>query len=327
MSATEVCIERHPTIAEVHLVYRRPVDSARDGSQLSSEDFYASLPRPLVGLVGGMHGNEPCGLQAIEELAERATSGELPLASGTLVLIHANPAASKEGARHTAKGTDLNRLFAYSFVDNLPEERWTVEHHRALELRPVLVELDVALDLHSASAPTPPFGIVSMVEASRPLGRELGLPYLTHGWEGPGLLGEQVLLGVLTSRGKPSLAVECGQHDDPQSTERARETALRFLVATRILPRESGPPPLPHPALELNIVDAVKKPSPGFEFHARLFGLQRIPAGSIVGSDANLEIRCKRTSFAIMPNASVEVGQDMLYLAHQVDPITLLPPD
>ena len=325
MTHRDVCIEAHPQISGVHCVFRKG-DAAAE-FDASREETWKLLPRPFIAVVGGMHGNEPCGRLAIEALAEHARQGQLPMQAGTLVLIHANPAAAREGKRHTKGGTDLNRLFSYAFLANLPLERWTPEHHRALELRPILEELDAALDLHSATAPTPPFGIVSTVLASRPLGRDLGLPYLTHGWEGPGLLGDQVLLNVLTQRNKPSFAVECGQHDDPQATQRAHDTAARFLVATGIMPPSAAAPPPVHDAVELNIVDAVKKPSPGFAFHGQLLGLQEIAAGAVVGSDANLEIRCKRASFAIMPNASVAVGQDMLYLAHQVDPITFLPPE
>lgn len=319
MRVAEVCIQPHPHITAVHCVFRKSLAN-RAGERREDTCWQSSLPRPFVAVIGGMHGNEPCGLTAVEELVAMANKNGLPMQSGTLFLIHANPAASAEGTRHTENGTDLNRLFSYAFAENLPNDRWTLEHHRALELRPLLLELDAALDLHSASAPTPPFGIVSGVFASGPLSRELALPYLTHGWEAPGLPGEQVLLGVLTARGKPSFAVECGQHEDPLSTQRARETALRFLVATGILPPEAGPPTSRQPAIELNVVDAVKKPSPGFVFKEQLLGFQQIDAGAVLGGDANLEIRCKQPSYAIMPNASVDVGHDMLYLAHQVVP-------
>ncbi|MCP4448014.1 MAG: hypothetical protein GY811_22165 [Myxococcales bacterium] len=327
MKLREVCILPHPEIAEVQCVYRPDQGGNDTSNSAGATRDSPPWPRPFVAIVGGMHGNEPCGRTAIEALAERARQGDLPIQEGTLFLIHANPQATKEGERHSRNGTDLNRLFSYSFVENLPKERWTSEHHRALAMRPLLNELDAALDLHSASAPTPPFGIVSTVPEAQRLGRQLGLPYLTHGWEGPGLLGDQVLLHVLTKRNKPSFAVECGQHEDPLSTQRAHETAAHFLVASGILPPEATTPLSVHASVELHIVDAVKKPSPGFEFSGRLFGLQQIRAGSIIGADANLEIRCRRSSFAIMPNASVEVGQDMLYLAHQVDPTTLLPPE
>lgn len=286
-----------------------------------------SFPRPFTGVVGGIHGNEACGTEALELLRQDALAGRLPLCGGTLFLIHGNPEATRRGLRHTSEGTDLNRLFAFEFVNRMPERKWCSEHRRALELRPLLAELDVALDLHSATAPTPPFGIVSRVAESGPLGRKLGLPYLTHGWEGPGQLGNRTLLHMLSHRHKPSLAVECGQHDDPWATERAHSTALHFLVALDQLPDEAAPALPEEPPLELNIVDAVKKPSAGFQFHFRFIGLQQIPPDAVVGSDENLEVRCKRGAFLIMPNASVEVGQDMLYLAHQIDPSTHVPED
>ncbi len=306
-------ISAHPEIAGVHCVTATPVAADPE-----------AWPRPFVGIVAAMHGNEPSGLAAIKRLETRAIRGELSLDKGTLILIHGNPEASELGLRHTKDGTDLNRLFDFGYVDDLPKQRWKLEHHRALELRPLLRSLDAALDLHSTSAPTPPFGIVSHIDSSRPLARKLGLPYLTHGWEGPGLLGDRVMMHMLSCRDKPSIAVECGQHEDPRAVERAHLTAEHFLVACGLLAPEQAPPKSNEPALELTLVDAIKKPSPGFGFAGRLVGLQQIRAGALVGSDENLEIRCRRNCFVIMPNATVEVGNDMLYLAHQTDPATEL---
>jgi predicted deacylase len=273
-----------------------------------------------VAIVGSLHGNEPCGRIAIEKLAEQAREGDFALAQGTLFLIHGNAEASEIGCRHTEEGTDLNRLFDYHFIENLPEKRWTSEHKRAFELRPLLESLDSALDIHSATSPTAPFGICSPVPGSGQLARQLGLPFITHGWEGPGLLGHRVLLQTLNLRNKPSVAVECGQHEDEGVVERAHETVSRFLAALGMLNPEHTPAPSEEPVLELVLVDAVKKPSPGFKFDKPLTGLQHVPAGMLVGTDANLEIRCKRSCFVIMPNSSVEVGNDMLYLAHPVGP-------
>ena len=159
------------------------------------------------------------------------------------------------------------------------------------------------------------------------LARELGLPYLTHGWEGPGMLGDQVMMHMLTQRSKPSLAVECGQHEDPRAIQRACETAHHFLVATGLVGPETASKRPAECALELSIVDAVKKPSRDFAFMGTFMGLQELRPGAVVGRDENLEVRCVRKSFVIMPNAAVEVGQDMLYLAHQIDPTTHVPED
>src|SRR5690606_33436818 len=108
--------------------------------------------------------------------------------------------------------------------------------------------------------------------------------------------GDRVLLHMLTQRGKPSIAVECGQNEDPRAADRAYQTARHFLVATGLIDDSQASPLPAEPALELNIVDAIKKPSPGFHFHGSFVGLQQIPAGAILGSDDNLEIRSKQTS-------------------------------
>jgi predicted deacylase len=257
---------------------------------------------------------------AIQELESRARREEFSIKKGTLFLIHGNPAASVVGKRHTEDGADLNRLFNFSFLDALPKKRWASEHYRAVELRPLLSSLDAALDIHSATAPTPPFGIVSHIPSSRPLARQLGLPYLTHEWEGPGMLADRVMMQMLSFRDKPSIAVECGQHEDPHAAERAQKTIAHFLVAVGMLAPEMAPALEKEPAMELSIVDAIKKPSTGFGLAGPFVGLQQMRAGALIGSDENLEVRCRRTCFVIMPNASVEVGNDMLYLAHQFDP-------
>ena len=57
---------------------------------------------------------------------------------------------------------------------------------------------------------------------------------VTYGWDGPGMLMDQVSIGTLVSKGRPALSVECGQHEDPDTPRQARDITLRFL-------QKSGP--------------------------------------------------------------------------------------
>src|SRR5262245_20056416 len=100
----------------------------------ASPDF----PRPHVGVVGAVHGTEPCGLRAGGGLRAELVAGELTLRSGTLFLIHGNPRASEEQKRHTEGGVDLNRFFDFRFIDEMASESWLYEHHRAFALKPLL---------------------------------------------------------------------------------------------------------------------------------------------------------------------------------------------
>ena len=276
----------------------------------ASHDF----PRPHVGVVGAVHGNEPCGLRAIERLRAELVGGELSLRDGTLFLIHGNPRASEEQKRHTAGGADLNRFFDYRFVDEMATDTWLYEHHRAFALKPLLESLDSVLDLHSTTAPSPPFAIASPVPESQAMAEALGVGYVTLGWDRPGLLGDKVLISTTTRRGLPAVSVECGQHDDPRSA------AVAYLCARRMLAYLGLLDPIadqaPRISKRLMLQAAVKRPSPTFRFARPLRSMERLEKGERIGSDENLVLSANGPCWVIMPNDGVPVGEDMLYIAH-----------
>lgn len=273
-------------------------------------------PGPMLAIVGAIHGNERCGLSAIERLREELTGGALELSAGTLFLVHGNPEATLARTRHTPSGADLNRLFDYDFVSELDPRLWQPEHHRALALRPLLTAVDAVLDLHSTTAPTPPFAIASRVAASEAFALALGLRYVTLGWDGPGLLGDRVLLGPLTRRERPGVAVECGQHDDPRAPEVAYACARAALAYFGMI-AERAPEP-PEPPLRLAIRAAVKRPSVSFRFERPLAGMERLAPGDVIGHGDHLVLSVRNPCFAIMPNDEVSVGEDMLYIAEEL---------
>lgn len=273
------------------------------------------MPHPHLAIVGAVHGNERCGAEAITRLQAELSSGALTLSHGTLFLVHGNPDAREAALRHSLRGTDLNRLFDYRFIDELALANWTVEHHRALALRPLLESVDAVLDLHSATAPTPPFAIASRVASAEPFAAALGLDYVTLGWDGPGLLGDQVLLGPLTRRKLPAVAVECGQHDDPASAEvayRCARAALAYFGLTRD-PLPAAPAPQ-----RLLVRAAIKRPSAGFRFALAFRGMEAVRAGVLLGSDEHVQLSASRDCVLIMPNDQVAVGDDMLYVAERL---------
>ncbi|HJL17787.1 MAG TPA: succinylglutamate desuccinylase/aspartoacylase family protein [Sandaracinaceae bacterium LLY-WYZ-13_1] len=273
------------------------------------------LPRPYVGIVGSVHGDERCGLEVLERLTEAARAGELAPREGTWVLVHGNPEATEAGRRYTRGGADLNRLFDFAFEEDLPRARWSPEHERAHALRPVLEDLDVMLDLHSANEPTPPFALINDVPASASIARRLGVAFVTQGWSGPGLLMDRVTIGILQRRERPAVSVECGPHGLARTTEAAWETTLRFLRATGSLEGEAPPG---DPTF-LEVVEIVSRPSEGFRFTRPLTGLERLEPGEVFAADKVAELRVREPCFALLPNDSVPVGSDMVFLARRVD--------
>ena len=173
----------------------RPHPNVTHAWELSADGAFAG---PYVGLIGALHGNEVAGLRAIERLKNDADGFARRMKKGTLVLIHGNPRATEQKARYTRGGADINRLFAYHFVEELARAAWTYEHHRAQELRPLITGLDAMLDLHSASQPTVPFAICDGTPDAVALAQKTGCK-VTYGWDGPGMLMEHVSIGALVA--------------------------------------------------------------------------------------------------------------------------------
>lgn len=278
-----------------------------EGVRILSPDGLCSPP--FVGIVGALHGNEPCGLTVFDRLLDPLNPVRQRLTHGTLILIHGNPAATHEGKRFTTGGVDLNRLFDFGFEATLPHAKWTYEHARAVELRALLEQLDCVLDLHSSTLESPPFVITP--PESLLLADQLGCPFVSWGWDGPGIFSGRVLVSVPARLGRLAVAVECGQHDAPTSRENAWNAVERFLFAMGLL---SGPPPVALPHARVEVMYRVGKPSDPFTFARPWKGFDRVARGEKLGAGAGYELVASDDYFVLLPNENVPVGDDVFYL-------------
>ncbi len=257
-----------------------------------------------------MHGNEPCGGRAIALIANAFRRGELEPADGTVFLVHANPEGSAQGRRYTGGGDDLNRLWDFGFVDTMRPEAWGYEHHRVLELKEVLGDLDIFLDLHSAATTTPPFGVSNGEAGIDEVAKQIGISYLVQSWYG---LADKVIIGFLKLSGVPALSVECGAHDDPEIVEKARRIAMSFLRATGAI--DDGHQNNGNDVKTVHVVETITRPSREFRFGSPWKGFELLEPGTLVGRDRVTEVRVNRRCYAVLPNEDVEVGEDVIYLA------------
>jgi succinylglutamate desuccinylase len=270
----------------------------------------ADWPKPYVGVCGSIHGDEPCGADAIRRIADAFENGELQPAKGTVVLIHANPEATSQGRRNTAEGDDLNRLWDFEFTETLRHEVWGYEHHRALELKKLLGELDVFLDLHSAGTATPPFGISNGEAPIDDIAKRVNISFLVQSWYG---LADKVIIGFLKLAGVPALSVECGAHGDPGISDAAHRIAMNFLRVTGAI--DDGTEANGTEVRTVHVIETITKPSEEFGFGSPWTGFQQLEPGTLVGRDRVTEIRVSRPCYAVLPNEEVEVGEDVIYLA------------
>lgn len=115
----------------------------------------ASHPGPHVVVLGGVHGDEKTGIQAVKNLHHLFASGEETLSRGKLTLVLGNEEAIRIHQRGTAPEHNLNRMFTREHLEGPALDFY--ESFRAKQLAPVLRSADISLDIHSTSVPSRPF--------------------------------------------------------------------------------------------------------------------------------------------------------------------------
>lgn len=277
---------------------------------------------PVVVVVGGVHGNEPAGVRAaievVDALRERLRAGKARL-RGEVLALSGHRAALAEGVRF--KGRDLNRCFTAGAVDALlhqspalddaeqAEQRsWLAAFATAEERAAELGEGLLLLDLHTTSAGGPPFALMGdtlrnlKVAAALPVPAVLGLEESIDG----------TLLELASDRGYASLAVESGQHRDPEAERLHVAVVWLTLVAFKALTPADVPDYPEHfdrlakatagipRVLELLYRHGVR-PEDAFVMRPGYRGFQRIRRGEVLADDVRGEVRAPTGGRVLMP--------------------------
>ncbi len=109
---------------------------------------YGDLYGRAVHLSAGVHGDEPAGVVALLELAER---GAFDARCSYRIWPCTNPSGYDAGTRVSAEGTDINRTFGRG--GSSPEARAVIMSNRDRKF-------DVALDLHEDDETGEPYAYV-----------------------------------------------------------------------------------------------------------------------------------------------------------------------
>ena len=203
--------------------------------------FHSGKEGPHFVVFGAVHGNEPCGTEAIRRLVAEMEAGAHILKKGTLTLVPiCNPRAHALGVRFTER--NLNRHFYPKTTPTCYEDTLDAP------LCGILDDADVFLDLHSYQSEGEAFcflGTTSQQEID--YGRALAVSTYIHGWAEAFSVNaseeqKRAALGTTDyarGKAKPALAVtlECGHHRDPLAAERGYTgilRALRFLEMAEV---------------------------------------------------------------------------------------------
>lgn len=201
-------------------------------------------PGPTMVIVGGIHGNEPAGVTAVQQVLQELRSHAVPL-RGRVLGIAGNLGALRENVRYLDR--DLNRLWYPDHLARLreaPRERASPEDIEQLELLDIFERLDasfdhplIVIDLHSFSAEGPPFSVFADALRNRPIALRMQVPIIFGLEESV----EGTLLGYLVDRGHIAVGFEAGQHEDPRTLENHVAAIWVALVAGGLLSRHEAP--------------------------------------------------------------------------------------
>ncbi len=272
--------------------------------------FSGDLSGPSIVILGGVHGDEPCGVFAVETLLSMLTNGELTLTRGTLTLITANLEALAHNKRFIE--SNLNRLFK----DNAGTPDGS-EVRRAEELKPLLANTDYVLDLHSTSQPSPAFIVCEA--GDRTFAEMLGIKWVVTGWAAldPALEGDTCTWA--NKHGAQAVTLECGQHTDPSAPVVALSAAVQALSAlgmieTPAIKQQKEPPQF------LALYHAHILSQRGFVYARAFRGFDPIAEGELIGADANGEYRAPRAGRIVFPAdpTRIPLNTELYMLGHEM---------
>lgn len=279
---------------------------------------------PHLLLTALVHGNEPCGAIALDALMK---AGLRP-AAGRVTLGFVNVAAYArfdplDPSRTRFLDQDMNRLWDPSVLEGRSRSR---ELDRARQIRPLVDEADLLLDLHSMQQDTAALTLAGRHEKGLDLARRVGSPEILVRDDGH-LTGRRLRdygrFGEAEGH-RAALLVECGQHWSVRAAETALETALAFLLRTGAIDRVPAglQPPAEHrPQRIVDVTHTVTAATNDFTFAADFQGLEVLEsAGAPIGRDGGQPVVAPHDDCVIiMPCRNSRKGQTAVRLGRFVE--------
>lgn len=261
-------------------------------------------PGKTVTIMGGVHGNEVCGVSVVGEFSKK-----LKINRGIVNLIIGNPKAVVANTRHVEM--NLNRAFL-GLSCLTKAQRATYESKRAKEIMPYLKESDALLDIHSSGTPgSVPFIICE--EHSYEVVKYLPFKIVTSGWDNlePGATD-----GFVNKNGGQGICVECGHHDDPKAIETARKTAMVFLWLLGIKGKPKNFSTVRQTFVKMWHIHITKN---NFELSRNFKDFEKIKKGTLIGADGSKKIKAPKDCYILFARNRQSAGEEAFLLGELVN--------
>jgi len=287
---------------------------------------------PTVAAIGGIHGNEPDGVKALEEIIENLKPKSEHF-NGRFLALRGNIKALEQQVRFIDE--DMNRIWLPSIIEDIrqtPERELASSERR--ETKKLLNILDqfipsqsnhpvIIADLHSFSAEGGMFAITAPNPAHIRLFNKLHVP-LVFGIE-KALKG--AALRFYQNRGYVTFVIEGGQHQNEMTVKNNAATVLAMLdeigcVDTADLPafsrhekylREQNE--LLPPQVELAYQHRIE-PNDNFKMQAGFKNFQPVKKGDWLAEDQSGKIFAQTNGYILMPLYQAQ-GNDGFFIVKE----------
>lgn len=310
---------------------------------IQAHSYHGLAPGPRLIVTAAVHGNEICGVRAIERVLGELARGELEIVRGSATFVPVcNPLAYARGQRMGER--NLNRRLLPTATPRDHEDRL------ANLLCPLLAAHDVLLDLHSFRSPGRPFVLRGPADndgalepfahavAEAQLARHVGPSRVVEGWMEAYAAGierrraraaagdraaaaaiEDPTYGIGTteymrSQGGYAVTLECGPHDDPQAPAVAYHAIRQALALLQLAELPLAPPVAPFECLRLASV--VDRHADGDRFVREWTSFDPLAAGELIAVRADgSELRAPEAGWIVFPDVGAQPGHEWFYLA------------
>ena len=204
--------------------------------------FKGDQEGPLLICIGGIHGNEPAGIKAIEDVMYWLQNEKLNFPNfiykGSLLGLKGNLEAIQQKKRFIDR--DLNRMLTPEEINQVrsqPSSSYLQEEKECIELLDVISaeindqkpSLTLILDLHTTTATGGVFSIAAEDKVSLSLAKGLHIPVILG--IASGLKGTTLDYFNRPNENIFCVVLEAGQHDDPQSVVRTVSAIINCMRA------------------------------------------------------------------------------------------------
>lgn len=286
--------------------------------------FPSDRPGPHVMISAIVHGNELCGAIALDHLLSRLLDRQIQPLQGRLTLGFMNVAAFERFDPERPQESrfvdeDFNRLWTPQVLES---DRDSVELRRARQIRPLLDQVDLLLDIHSMLNSPTPLMMAGPLGKGRQLAQGIQIPETVVTDAGHRAGQRMRDYGGFADPDSPknALLIECGQHWARSSATLAIEAVYRFLIHLQMIdphlaaPSISTSPPPPQRFIE--VTGPITIQTDRFRFTQPFQGLEVIPtAGTIIGYDGDLPVTTPYDDCVlIMPTQRLKAGNTAVRL-------------